>query len=158
MGAVAQNLALAASLAGAVAVSQLPEFAQQYRQRIGGAVAELSRSVSDFDRDAASAGLTRLQELDRHRGSPEPLFRARGLSAQRSVERLERLSAQEAEFTSLSQTWQPLVLARADRELVDGTWRDFRPAVPVTLAGLIWSLAGFVIICPASAPLAQNWV
>ena len=39
--------------------SQFPEFSQQYLQRLGGAVDELSTVVSDFDRSAATFGMTR---------------------------------------------------------------------------------------------------
>ncbi len=46
-----------------VAASQVPEFAQQYRQRLGGAVDELNRMLTEFDADAA-----RLQ-MDRARAS-----------------------------------------------------------------------------------------
>ena len=41
-----------AAAAGALTASQLPEFAQQYRQRLGGALEELRQVVADFDADA----------------------------------------------------------------------------------------------------------
>lgn len=146
MGAVTQNLVFVASLAGAVATSQLPELSQQYRQRIGGAVSELSRAVAEFDRDAAEAGMSRVQAIDRHQASSEALFQARGKSAQRSIARLELLKHQETEFDRRSQTWQPMILGSADHELLEGAWRDFRPAVPVATAGLIWGGIGFAVV------------
>ena len=47
-----------AAAGGALTASQLPEFTQQYRQRLGGAVDELLRVVADFDADAARNPLT----------------------------------------------------------------------------------------------------
>ncbi|HTV67138.1 MAG TPA: DUF2937 family protein [Rhizobiaceae bacterium] len=145
MGAIRQNLILVVALGGAVSASQLPEFAQQYRQRIGGAIEELGRVVAEFDRDAAANGLTREEALDRHAQSPEPLFRDRGESASASIERFQTLLRQQADFAAASPFWQPVVLADSDEATLAGTWRDFRPAVPVTIEGLGWAGAGFAI-------------
>jgi len=43
----------------ALAGSQIPEFAQQYRQRLGGAIDELNRMIAQFDSEAAGQSLTR---------------------------------------------------------------------------------------------------
>ena len=45
-------------LCGALA-SQAPEFAQQYRQRLGGALDELTAIVAQFDDDARRAEIGR---------------------------------------------------------------------------------------------------
>ena len=37
--------------------SQAPEYAQQYRQRLGGAIDELKQVVADFNADAEREGL-----------------------------------------------------------------------------------------------------
>ncbi|MBR7518809.1 DUF2937 family protein, partial [Mycobacterium tuberculosis] len=47
---------LPAILLGAT-LSQAPEFAQQYRQRLGGAVDELQTIIARFSADAARLGL-----------------------------------------------------------------------------------------------------
>jgi hypothetical protein len=52
-----RRLALAIALIAGLVGSQGPEFAQQYRQRIGGALDELKRIVADFDDEAAREGL-----------------------------------------------------------------------------------------------------
>jgi hypothetical protein len=143
MGALRQNFVMAVALAGGLCASQAPEFAQQYRQRIGGAIEELSRVVADFDRDAANNGLTRDQALDMHVRAEEPLFRDRGKSMQTAIDRLETLNRQRADFATRSPLVQPLVLAYSDPVTLDGTWRDFRPGVPVTAAGFSWAGAGF---------------
>ena len=142
MGAVRQAMIFAAALAGGIGFSQAPEFAQQYRQRIGGAIEELQRVVAEFDRDAANNGMSREAALARHAGS-EPLFRDRGLSMEATIGRLELLSRQSRELATASPLAQPLVLFNGDDVLVDGVWRDFEPAVPVTPPGLAWGTAGF---------------
>ena len=59
----AKALSLAGGIAGAVGLSQFPEFSQQYAQRLGGAVDELARVVEDFDADASDVGLNRDEAL-----------------------------------------------------------------------------------------------
>jgi hypothetical protein len=143
MGAVRQSLVFALALAGGVTTSQLPEFSQQYRQRIGGAIEELERVVAEFDADAAENGMTREQALDVHARATEPLFRSRGESIHVTIERYQTLLRQQADFEARSPLFQPLVLADSDPVTLAGTWRDFRPAVPVTTAGLVWGAAGW---------------
>ena len=63
---IGRMLTGATVLVAAVTTSQLPEFAQQYRQRLGGAVDELRTIVQRFDADAQAAGMDRTQALDHH--------------------------------------------------------------------------------------------
>ena len=66
-------IALIAGLIG----SQGPEFAHQYRQRIGGALDELRRIVAEFDAEAASEGLTPSEGVRRLEADSDPLARRR---------------------------------------------------------------------------------
>jgi hypothetical protein len=146
MGAVRHTLVFALALGGGIGTSQLPEFSQQYRQRIGGAIEELADVVAEFDADATENGLTREQALEKHAGSAEPLFRSRGESMQVTIERYQTLLRQQADFEARSPLFQPLVLAGSDPVTLAGTWQDFRPAVPVTTAGLAWGLIGWTLV------------
>ena len=56
-------LALAGGIAGAVALSQFPEFSQQYVQRLSGAVDELRAVTFAFDTAAKVGGLSREEAL-----------------------------------------------------------------------------------------------
>jgi hypothetical protein len=67
-------IALIAGLLG----SQGPEFAQQYRQRIGGALDELKRIVADFDQEAAREQTTPDQAIKRLEQNSDPLASERG--------------------------------------------------------------------------------
>ena len=73
-----RSLGLVGGLALGVALSQFPEYAQQYTQRLGGAVDELRVITSDFDRAAAQSGLTREQALARYQQSPDQFLTGRG--------------------------------------------------------------------------------
>ena len=56
-------------LVSGTATSQLPEFSQQYRQRLGGAIDALEEILADFKRDAAAYGLSVSQAIARQKAS-----------------------------------------------------------------------------------------
>ena len=60
---IGRILGVSFGLLGAASFSQLPEFTQQYTQRLGGAVDELVHFVAEFDTDAAQTGLSRVEAL-----------------------------------------------------------------------------------------------
>ena len=76
-----------------IALSQFPEYAQQYTQRLGGAVDELRAIIEDFDRDAVAAGLTRRDALLRYEATEMSSFARRGTSMDRTFVRYAELSA-----------------------------------------------------------------
>ena len=55
---VFRRIALSFALIVGMAMTQLPEYAEQYRQRLGGAIDELSAIVARFDSDSSQQGLT----------------------------------------------------------------------------------------------------
>jgi hypothetical protein len=136
------------------AFSQAPEFAQQYRQRLGGAVAELEVVVEDFDRDAQNSGLNRAKALETLIKSAEQLPRDRGASMTRTIARYENISSQQEAMELGEPLTRPIFLFNTpDRKLLGDTWEIFEPAIPVTLPGLIWGgfgafLAGFLARIP----------
>ena len=129
-------------IAGAVGMSQFPEFSQQYLQRLSGAVDELRAVVLSFDQSASSAGLTREEALAE-------------LNATRFQSQLQaNIAAQIGRYEKLSQDYQSLKnveplqrLAHAyrftDADLARRTWQDYRPAVPVTADGFICAAIGY---------------
>ena len=91
---LARRLALAIGLAAAFVGSQGPEFAQQYRQRLGGALDEVKRIVIRFDAEAASQGLTPAEGVRRLEADSDPLAQKRGEDIERTMARADRLEAQ----------------------------------------------------------------
>lgn len=139
MGAAAKIAFSAATLLGAAMFSQAPEFAQQYRQRLGGALDELSAIVADFDTDAGD----RDAALSIYDASKEPFLAARGQSMRRTIARHETLERQSDAFLTASPFERPIVLVRwADRQIFAHAWREFLPAFPLTTEGLVWGSAG----------------
>ena len=141
-----RSLGLVGGLAVGVALSQFPEYAQQYTQRLGGAVDELRVITTDFDKAAADAGLTHNQALDRYAHSPDSFLEARGTSMSGTFARYAQLSATLDEIRGAT-AWQRLRMLPnyLDSDVGARTLDDFKPAVPVTAEGLIYGGIGLVI-------------
>ena len=145
MSRIIRIAAFGLGLIGAVAASQGPEFSQQYRQRIGGAIDELRRIVEQFDADARANAETRESALGRLRANPDDLASRQGAAMQGNVERLGRLEAHRQAMTEAGPFSGPALMLRdGDTDLMWATYRDFKPAMPVTEEGLLSAAAGFV--------------
>ena len=143
---LARRFALAIGLLLAVVCSQVPEFVQQYRQRLGGAVDELKRIVAQFDDEARAQAMSRDAGIARLRSNPDPLAQARGGDLQEDVDREGRLAAQEralADAGPLSFYWA--FVERFDPKLAGQTYAIYQPAVPVTPSGFVAGAAGLVL-------------
>lgn len=137
-------LALLGGLTGAAGLSQFPEFAQQYTQRLAGKVEELTRFVAEFDADAAAVGVSREQALiDLAQGGAIGAERAQTMVT--TIERQARLS-QALDDLRDATPYQRAMQANAftDAELARGTLSDFKPAVPLTLEGGSFAGIGFL--------------
>ncbi|MCU0791229.1 MAG: DUF2937 family protein [Nitratireductor sp.] len=146
MGAVAKTFTAICAAAGLAALSQMPEFAQQYAQRLGGAISELRVIVSDFDRDADNSQLTREEALDQMLGSPTKFARDRGASMNRTITRYYLLARQKFEMENADPLMKPLfMLQTPDANLVEGTWNDFRPGLQITSTGAVYAGVGALI-------------
>ncbi len=136
-------LTLAAGITGGAGLSQFPEFSQQYLQRLSGAVDELRGVVVAFDVAATAAGLTRDEALQELQGTELTNGLRQNIAG--TVERYDRLNADYQDLRAagpvarLAQPWN-----LSDRALLERTWDDFRPAIPVTLDGLICAAIGFL--------------
>lgn len=133
-----------ALLLGLVA-SQVPEFAQQYRQRLGGAIDELTRVIGEFDADAARMNLSRQAGIDRLIGNADTFARRRGEQVKSDVERVGRLEKQLNSYAEAGPFWRLGVFARNyEPDIARRTAENFEPAVPVTSEGLFATVAGFL--------------
>ena len=141
---IARTLALIFGLAFAGTASQAPEFAQQYRQRLGGAIDELARIVAAFEADARDFGITRSEALARLTGNADPLVARRGTRMADTISRLESLQEQRAAMGGAGPFARMAIIVRdADTPLAEATARDYEPAVPLTTEGLVSAGAGF---------------
>lgn len=126
--------------------TQAPEFWQQYKQRLGGAIDELAAIVAQFDTDAAAQHLTQAQAIARLESDPDPLAQGRGVEIEHLIDRLGKLRHAPAAFdqpnvaakwTALAETFDPQIAERA--------YEAYEPAIPTTPDGFISGLIGFVI-------------
>ena len=137
-----RSLALAGGIAGAVALSQFPEFSQQYMQRLSGAVNELRPVALAFDVSAKTAGLSRDEALARLEGSEFEEALRETMAGQ--LARYDRLSHDYAKLKGkaplerLAEVWR-----FSDPDLARRTWQEYRPAVPATADGLICAGIGY---------------
>lgn len=140
---IGRTLALAAGFSGAVGFSQFPEFSQQYMQRLGGTVDELQRVVAQFDADARALDLTRDEAISQlaQGGS---FGAARADSMTENFQRLSQLSNDLAALKGAGPFTRASLLPHlTDPALVERTWNDFKPAVPLTFEGGSFAAFGF---------------
>ena len=137
-------LALTAGLTGAAGVSQFPEYSQQYVQRLGGAVDELSRFMEEFDADAERLDMSRSAALvDLAQGGQ--MGAARADTMVRTIERHDRFSRDLEQMQDLGPFSRARYATRfTDGELAGRVWENYKPAMPVTFEGAIFAVIGFL--------------
>lgn len=142
-----RTIAFVLAIAAGIIVSQIPELAQQYRQRLGGAIDELQRIIINFDADSARSGYDRADALAVMARNDEQLVRDQALRMAETIVRHARLVSQQQAFAqggpfvrlvAFAEDYDPLV--------VQSTFRDFEPAVPATIEGVLFGLGGFVLV------------
>ncbi len=132
---------------GAVLCSQLPEFIQQYLQRLGGHIDEARRQLGQFREVAEKSGLTFDQLVAKSQGSSEPSVAGLGQLMHATVIRVESLSAADAAIRGASIFGRPFVFLRhVDLSIARATWGVFKPAVPTTVEGVMYAALGMLLI------------
>lgn len=130
----------------AVLFSQAPEFAQQYRQRLGGAIDELTTTIQSFDEQANHAGLDRQAALNIYAASQEGFLRQQGDALRRNFARYQLLFDQLEDLSAASPILRPLMVARQpDQRIFTSVWQEFVPALPVSIAGIVWGGVGMLM-------------
>lgn len=141
-----RSLSIVGGLALALVLSQFPEYAQQYTQRLGGAVDELRVIADEFEEAATEAGLSREAALERYAVAGDTFIEGRGRSMAQTIARYETLSTALAEIRGQTGWDRFASLPRyLDTDIGARTLEDFRPAVPVTIEGFAWAAAGFLL-------------
>jgi len=140
---------MVASIGGiglALVLGQFPEYAQQYTQRLGGAVDELAAVTQAFDRDAAAGGLDRQTALGRYNASNDEFLAGRGQSMTATFQRYDQLSQTLARIENAGpvERFQNLP-AYLDTDIGQRTLAAYEPAVPVTVEGILYAGAGFLL-------------
>jgi hypothetical protein len=132
---------------GAASFTQVPEFIQQYLQRLGGHLEEARRQVEGFTKIASMSQLTPRELIERTAQNPDEAVARLSLVMREALERVEHLAAAEAAIRSASMWSRPFVfLAHLDPEIASATWAIYRPAMPTTVEGLVYAGFGILVI------------
>jgi hypothetical protein len=132
---------------GAVAFCQLPEFIQQYLQRLGGRLDEARRQLAQFEAVAAKSKLTLLQFIERTSASTDAAVAKLGGVMQGAIDRVAELTQAEAALRTASMWEKPFVFfSQLDRSIASATLDVYRPAVPTTVEGLVYAVAGLLVV------------
>jgi len=131
---------------GAVLFSQGPEFMQQYLQRLGGHLQEAQRQLGLFRQAASQSGNTLEAFIVQTRTNSNA-----GVVQLSSVmnDALERTASLQSSYDALTHSalWtRPFVFIRhVDPAIAQATWVAYLPAVPTTVEGLLYALAGMLV-------------
>jgi len=136
---------LVGALVGGLTTSQFPEYAQQYHQRLGGAVEELHAIVLQFDQDAANQGLKRDEALLTYQRSTEEFLNERGKSMQAILDRFANLTAHQEALQSAGPVEELMAFSQhLDPNLLNDTLEIYKPAVPITAKGFAYAGVGLL--------------
>ncbi len=153
---LARRLALAIALIAGLIGSQGPEFAQQYRQRAGGALDELKRIVAEFYAEAASQHVKPSEAVRRLEENGDILARRRGEDIQRTIERADRLQEQLDAMASAGPLKRLSVMVTDfDAGIARRTLDAFEPAAPLTSEALV--VGGLAAVLGWAASHAVAW-
>lgn len=130
--------------AGAALLSQFPAFHQQYVQRIGGTLDEVNRQVEALDARAADQGMKRFDYIRRFLNSTDASVRSEGVYLENLLARQIRIRESIDRLRQAPASMQlPVLVQYLDTETAEGVMDDFKPALNLTTAGLIYAGAGF---------------
>ncbi len=150
-------LVIAIGLACGLAASQVPEFVQQYTQRLGGHLDALVQQLTELDERAADAGLDRNAYVAALRRSDDPNAVREGNYLATLPARLDRVETAYLGIRTAPSWSRGITFFRYyEPNVADAAWQDFRPAIPASMEGVGYGGAGFVlgwaILTLATAP------
>lgn len=128
---------------GALLTSQFPEFFQQYTQRLGGRLDEVTAQVTALEGRAADAGKdlpSYLRGLQLHRDVD---VRREGMALQALVQRRAALAEAYRALAGVDRWWRASAFVEhADWDVAAATLEVYRPAMPVTPEAGVYAGAG----------------
>ena len=134
-------------VAGAVLFSQMPEFMQQYLQRLEGHLDEARLVLGKFTDAAAQSGMSLDQLVAGAAQNPDPSMGKLGGVIRQAVARAGELGAADQALRSASAWTRPFVFFRhIDVGIARATLSIYRPAVPTTLEGLAYAGLGIILV------------
>jgi hypothetical protein len=141
-----RRFALFVAMFSGLLTTQMPEYWQQYRQRLEGAIDELTAIVTQFDKDSARQGMTEGAGIAHLKANTDALARSRGDAMQHAARRLARLKRADTAFNdkNLPEKWWTLA-TNFDPSVAARAYQTYKPAVPTTWEGFIAGIVGFFV-------------
>lgn len=139
-----KKLHLLFALLCAAAMSQFPEFHQQYTQRLGGALDELTLQLDDLDRRAEAAGMGRFDYVRHFQNNSDEVVRGEGDAMMNMLSRHSRLSKAYQRLEEAP--WYMSFIETAfhlEPDLAENTMMSFVPAIPLSISGGAHAFFGF---------------
>ena len=132
---------------GTLAFSQIPEFIQQYLQRLGGHLDEARRQLGQFHNAAEQSGITLHRLIEQTSSNPDAAVAKLGGVMTNAVTRVEQLQVAHSAILTASIWEKPFVFLRnVDSDIARATWQIFKPAVPTTVEGLVYAGIGMLVL------------
>ena len=128
----------------ALVFSQMPSFTQQYHQRLAGRLDLALQREAEITTDALSMNLPVATYIQRFLDSPDHVLEGRRMEASLTLAR--QLSQQEEALRQALPVTAPLrLVAQYDSALAVDVFHLYRPALPLDLAGLVYTLFGTLL-------------
>ncbi|MFZ2650207.1 MAG: DUF2937 family protein [Burkholderiaceae bacterium] len=118
----------------------VPAFVTQYRQRLGGALDQVTKDLAPFREIAKQLHGGKIDKLvEHHQFHSDPTFQAEGNAIQAMLRSLDRLrAAVEALDTDIVHQVLAL-LKRGDAQIAKATWAAYEPALSFSAEGLLFA-------------------
>lgn len=137
-------LHLAFALLCGAAMSQFPEFYQQYQQRLGGSLDEVTMQIAALDARAEEAGMDRYDYVRHFQTNSDAVIQREGDAMLDTVARHRWLTDSLERMRQAP--WYMIIietLFHLDREALTNTLENFVPAVPLSVSGGAHAFLGF---------------
>ena len=131
---------------GAFIGSQIPEFMNQYTQRLAGHVNELNRLVDNLQKIAGFSDKSLDQYIHKFITSTDPDFSRQGEFMQGVVTRWHELTFSLQALRESTMWNRPYVfISHLNADIANSTLRAFSPGFTLTIEGLCYAGAGLLI-------------
>lgn len=123
-----RELALIALIvSGGIGASQVPQFVQEYEQRLGGASDEAARQLAEYAKVARQAGMVLETYINLLKSNADARVVATGDTISGLQSRSQRLIQHRQQLAQSQRLLKPVILAQAyDQDLLAATWAQFR--------------------------------
>jgi hypothetical protein len=132
--------------AGAAGAAQFPAFYRQYLQHLSGRLAQAREDLAPVVADAEKRGLSLGEYLDRAAAEGGELTGTLVAGYRSTYQAFERLREAHQALSAAGPLERPIALARhLDVRIAEGTLEAFAPALPLSVEGGGYALAGLLL-------------